>query len=74
MKVVSFLNEENKRLYNVNLMKQILGVSKSKIQRELKRNNFSSEATYNNQFLYSQNILFTLMEKILIEKLEKLND
>jgi IS30 family transposase len=74
MKVLSFIDEENKRLYDIQTIMKILGVSKSKVQREIKRNNFSNELIYKNQFLYSQNTLFGLMEKILIEKLEKIND
>jgi hypothetical protein len=54
-------------------MREIIGTSRSKIQRELKRNKLSQNMVYNNKNLYSENVLFTIMEKILIEKLEKDN-
>ncbi len=71
MRVLSFVNEENKRFYDIETMKRILGVSRSKVQREIKRNNFSKDLIYKNQYLYSQPTLFSLMERILIEKIEK---
>jgi hypothetical protein len=54
-------------------MKQILKVSKVKIQRELKKQN-AEIVKYKNLHLYSESALFNLMELILIEKLEKQND
>lgn len=71
MRVLSFINEENKRFYDIETMKRIMGVSRSKVQREIKRNNFSEDLKYKNQFLYSQRTLFSLMECVLIEKIEK---
>lgn len=70
MRVLSFVNEEDKRYYDVETMKRILGVSRSKVQRVIKRHNFSNDIIYKNQFLYSQEKLFSLMETVLIEKLE----
>lgn len=69
MRIISFVTEENKRLYDVESMRRILGVSRSKVQRELKRNNFLNLIKYNNRHLYSERILFSLMEVIIIEKL-----
>jgi hypothetical protein len=54
-------------------MKQILKVSKVKIQRELKKQN-AEKVKYKNLHLYAETALFSLMELILIEKLEKQND
>ena len=71
MRVISFVNEENKRFYDIETMKRILCVSRSKVQREIKRNNFFNDLIYKNQYLYSQRTLFNLMERILIEKLER---
>jgi hypothetical protein len=51
-------------------MSKILGVSKTKIQREIKRNNFLEFLKYKNQHLYPERTLFHLMEIVLIEKLE----
>jgi hypothetical protein len=70
MKVIGFVLDENKKFYDVNTMTQILGVSKTKIQREIKRNNFSEFLKYKNQYLYPEKTLFNLMEIVLIEKLE----
>jgi hypothetical protein len=54
-------------------MREIIGTSRSKIQREIKRNKLSENIVYNNKNLYSESVLFTIMEKILFEKLEKEN-
>jgi hypothetical protein len=73
VKVIGYISEENDRLFDISSMREIIGTSRSKIQRELKRNKLSQNMVYNNKNLYSENVLFTIMEKILIEKLEKDN-
>ena len=71
VKVIEYLSEENDKLYDVDTMRNILGTSRSKIHREIKRNGISMYMKYKNQFLYSEICLFTIMEKMLFEKLEK---
>lgn len=73
VKVIGYISEENDRLFDISSMREIIGTSRSKIQRELKKNKLSQNMIYNNKNLYSENVLFTIMEKILIEKLEKDN-
>ena len=70
--MVEFIIKDNRKLYDIETMKQILKVPKSKIQRELK--NIDGEIIkYKNLFLYPEKTLFSLMEIILVEKLEKNN-
>lgn len=69
--MVEFIIKDRK-LYDIETMKQILKVPKSKIQRELKRID-GEIIIYKNLFLYPEKTLFNLMEIILIEKLEKKN-
>ena len=60
----------NKILYDIETMRKILNVPKAKLQRELK--NHDVEITkYKNLFLYPEMTLFILMEKIVIEKINK---
>lgn len=60
--------KDNKTLYDIETIKQILNVSRSKIQRELKKQQ-PEIIKYKNLHLYSESTLFQLMEIILIEKL-----
>jgi AraC-like DNA-binding protein len=69
MKIISFVNEENEKFYDLDTIRRILGASRSKVQRELKRNNLVNYLKYKNQHLYPENTLFSLMEKIMIEKI-----
>lgn len=63
----------SKKLYDIQTMIKILNSNKSKIQRELK--SIDGEIVkYKNLHLHPEKTLFSLMEKILIEKLEKSND
>jgi hypothetical protein len=63
----------SKKLYDIQSMIKILNINKSKIQRELK--SIDGEIVkYKNLHLHPEKTLFSLMEKILIEKLEKSND
>lgn len=68
--MIKFITKNNETLYDIETMKQILKVPKSKIQRELK--NIDTEIIkYKNLYLFPERTLFYLMEIILIEKLEK---
>jgi len=65
--------KDDKILYDIEMMKKLLNINKSKIQRELK--SIDGEIVkYKNLHLYPEKTLFYLMERILIEKLEKYND
>jgi predicted transcriptional regulator len=61
--------KEDKKLYDVDTISRILKVSKSKVQRELKKQN-TEIVKYKNLYLYPEITLFELMEIILIEKLD----
>jgi hypothetical protein len=71
--MIIHITENNKNLYDVETIKNILSVSKSKVQRELKKQQ-TEIIKYKNLFLYPETTLFELLEIIIIEKLEKEND
>lgn len=71
--MIVFVIKENKKYYDIETMRQILNVSKSKIQRQLKKQD-TEIVKYKNLHLYNEHTLFNLMEIILIEKLEKIDD
>lgn len=71
--MIIHFTKENKNLYDVETIKRILNVSKSKVQRELKKQQ-TEIIKYKNLFLYPETTLFELMEIVLIEKLHKRND
>jgi hypothetical protein len=72
MKVVGFLTEENDKLYYLNSIKNILKVSKTKLYRDLKKIETSEFIRYKNQYLYKEKTLLLLMEKTLIDRLDKI--
>lgn len=71
--MVVFVIKGNRRLYDFQTIKQILNVSRSKAQRELKKHN-TEIVKYKNLYLYDETTLLNLIELILIEKLGKSND
>lgn len=71
--MITHFTKENKNLYDVETIRSILNVSKSKVQRELKKQQ-TEIIKYKNLFLYPETTLFELMEIVLIEKLNKVND
>jgi hypothetical protein len=71
--MIIHLTKENKKLYDVEIIRSILNVSKSKVQRELKKRQ-TEIIKYKNLFLYPETTLFELIEIVLIEKLHKEND
>lgn len=64
---------ENKKLYDIETMKNVLNVPRAKIQRELKKQD-TIITKYKNLFLYPETTLFHLMEIIIIEKLSKIDN
>ena len=70
--MMKFLKDD-RVLYDVETIKRILNVPRSKVQRELKKQQ-TEIIKYKNLNLYPENTLFALMEIILIEKLNKSND
>jgi hypothetical protein len=70
--MIEFITRENKKFYDISTMIDVLKVSKSKIQRELLKQE-TEIIKYKNLHLYPETTFFNLMEIILIEKLEKAN-
>ncbi len=70
--MMKFLKDD-RVLYDIETIKQILNVPRSKVQRELKKQQ-TEIIKYKNLYLYPEKTLFELMEIILIEKLKKSND
>ncbi len=61
--------ENNQRMYDIETIKDFLKISRSKVQRELKK--IDGEVfKYKNLFLYEEKMVFNLMENLLIEKLK----
>jgi len=69
---INYVHGNNEILYDMNTMKSILGVNKSKIQREIKKIPENQFVKYKNQHLYKETTLFILMENILFERLDKI--
>ena len=70
--MITFLYQ-SKKMYDIETIQDILKVSRSKIHRELKKNNVEF-IKYKNLFLYYESALFNLMEIILIDKINKQNE
>ncbi len=70
--IINYNNENENKLYDFSTIKDILGVNKSKLHRELKKINEKDFVKYKNQHLYREYTLFLLMERILIERLDKI--
>ncbi len=68
--MINFITKNDKILYDISTIKRILKLPKSKIQRELKKQDCEI-VKYKNLFLYPEKTLYNLMEIIIIEKLNK---
>ena len=72
MRIIEYVTNENEILYDFNTIKNILGVNKSKLQREMNKVEDKEYIKYKNQFLFKERTLFLLMEQILFERLDKI--
>jgi hypothetical protein len=59
-------------LFDRYTLRKILGVSRSKLHRELNKMTDKVEVSYKNQLLYDELTTLRLMERILFEKLDKM--
>lgn len=71
--MIIHFTRDNENFYDVESIKKLLNISRSKVQRELKKQQ-TEIIKYKNLFLYPEITLFELMEIVLIEKLNKGND
>ncbi len=71
--MIIHFTRDNENFYDVESIKKLLNISRSKVQRELKKQQ-TEIIKYKNLFLYPETTLFELMEIVLIEKLHKQND
>ena len=69
---INFVTEKDDNLYDFTSMKEILGVTKSKLNRELQKLPQKEFVKYKNQFLYNETTLLLLMETILFQRLDKI--
>jgi hypothetical protein len=72
MKIVGYLTEENDKLYDFNTLQRITGTTKSKLHRGLHKLNVREFVKYKNQFLYSEKTLYQVLERLLFERLDKI--
>jgi hypothetical protein len=72
MKIVGYITEENDKLYDFNTIRQIVGTTKSKLHRDLHKLDWVEFVKYKNQYLYSEKTLFEIMERLLFERLDKI--
>lgn len=69
-----YATENGNELFDRHTLVKILGVTKSKLHRELMKITDKVEVRYKNQLLYDERTTFRLMEKILFEKLDKMDE
>lgn len=72
--IINYTTEKEDNLYDFTTIKKILGVNKSKLHRELKKLPEKDFVKYKNQYLYKETTLFLLMEKILFDKIERVEN
>ena len=63
----------NQKLFDFDTLKTTLCITKTKLQREIKKIN-PEIIKYKNLYLYNEDTLMKLLEKIMIEKIIKHND
>ena len=69
---INFVTEKDDNLYDFTSMKEILGVTKSKLNRELQKLPQKDFVKYKNQYFYNEMTLLLLMETILFQRLDKI--
>lgn len=63
----------NQKLFDFDTLKTTLCITKTKLQREIKKIN-PERIKYKNLHLYNEDTLIKLLEKIMIDKIKNYND
>jgi len=72
MRIIEYRIDRHITCYDFNTIQHLLKVDRSKLQRDLKRISGSEYVKYKNQHLYSEVVLFRLMEEQLVKRLDKI--
>lgn len=72
MRIIEYITRKGEKLYDFYTLESILKVNKSKLQRDINTISERDFVKYKNQYLYKEKTLFLLLEKRLIEKLDKI--
>ena len=72
MRIIEYISSKGEKLYDFYTLESILKVNKSKLQRDINNISERDYVKYKNQYLYKENTLFLLIEKHLIERLDKM--
>jgi hypothetical protein len=70
MRIIRYQTEDANNLYDFDTIRKVLNKSRSKLHREIIKNNIKG-VKYKNQYLYSEQTLFDFMEEELINRLDK---
>jgi hypothetical protein len=70
MNIIRYQTEDANNLYDFDTMRRLLNKSRSKLHREIIKNNIKG-VRYKNQYLYSEQTLFDFMEEELINRLDR---
>jgi predicted transcriptional regulator len=65
------MDENENKLFDFNTLQRILNFNKSKLYRELNKLDEVEPVKYKNQNLYEEKVLFQLMKKKLIKRLNE---
>jgi hypothetical protein len=71
MSCISFIDERsNERLYDSYMLRERLRMTKSKLQKELSKYNFTSEdyVIYKNQFLFKESSVVRFIESVVLKR------
>ena len=76
MKIIKYVLNENETYYDFDSIRRLLNISKSKLQREIKKNGISTDnfIKYKNQHLYREDFFLVLLEKSFTKNIDKTND
>ena len=72
MKMIRYILNDNDIYYDFDFMRRILNVTKSKLQRELKKHRDFNVVLYKNLYLYKECVLYELIERELEERMIKI--
>lgn len=69
--MILYLDEKENKLFDFNTLQQILKFNKSKLHREINKLENIKAIKYKNQILYEEKVLYLLMKKKLIKRLNE---
>lgn len=72
--MVELIDKNGEKLYSINEISKLIGLSKSTTRRIIVKKNFHNSFLFKNEMYYNKSTLFNIMKEALVKRIVKLDE